>query len=103
MIKDSRLLDTLDRRGDGHRFHSSYGFDRYNVYHRYHPDKRSDRGYFPDEFKKVKQPTFDRYLKNMEDAEAWLLVMNKLFKMHDYTENMKAIIAIFSLKAKANI
>lgn len=41
-------------------------------------------GYFPDEFKKVKPPTFDGYLKKLEDAEAGLLVMKKLFELHEY-------------------
>jgi len=39
-------------------------------------------------------------LKNPDDAEAWLLWMKKLFELHEYTENMKAKIAIFNLKGK---
>ena len=29
--------------------------------------------------------------------------MKKIFELHEYTENMKAIIAIFSLKGKVDI
>lgn len=29
--------------------------------------------------------------------------MKNFFELHDFTENMKAIIAMFSLKGKANI
>jgi len=96
-------LDTLNRRGNGHRFYSSCGSDRNYDHHFYHPYKRSDRGYFLDEFKKAKRPTFDGDLKNPEDVEAWLLGMKKLFELHEHTENMKAKIAMFSLKGKVNI
>lgn len=102
-IKDDRLLDTLDKRGYGHKFYSSSGFHRHYDRHCYHPYMRSDRGYFLDEFKKSKPPTFDGDLKKLEDFEAWLLGMNKLFEFHDYTENMKAKIIVFSLKGKTYI
>lgn len=39
----------------------------------------------------------------MEDVEAWILGMNKLFELHDYTNNMKAKVAIFSLNGKVDI
>lgn len=48
-------------------------------------------------------PTFDGYLKKPKDAKAWLLGMNKFFKLHEYTENMKARIDIFSPKGKVDI
>lgn len=48
----------------------------------------SDRGYFPDEFKKQKPPTFHGDLKKLEDAEAWILGMKTLFELHEYTRNM---------------
>ena len=96
-------MDTRYRRGDGHKVYSSSRSERYRDHHRYHPYRRSGRGYFLDEFKKSKPPTFDGDLKKSEDAEAWLLGMKKFFKVHDYTENMKAKIVIFSLKGKVNI
>ena len=54
-------------------------------------------------FKKEKPPNLDGYAKKSEDAEAWILGMNKFFELHEYTDNMKAIIVIFNLKVKTNI
>jgi len=103
MIRDGRFLDTPDRRDDGCRFYSSYDFDMYHDHRRYHHYRRNYMGYFQDEFKKEKPPTFNGEMKKSKDVEAWLLAMNKFFKMHDYLKNMKAKIATFSLKGKSNI
>ena len=56
-----------------------------------------------DDFKKVKPPKFDGEMKKSQDAEAWILGIRILFRLHDYSENMKARIATFSLKGKADI
>jgi len=103
MVTDDRFLDTLDRRGDGYRYYSSSCLDRHYDRHHNHPYKRSDKGYFLDEFKKVKPPNFDGYLKKSEDVEPWLTEMKKFFELHEYTKNMKAKIVIFRLKGKAYI
>ncbi len=42
-------------------------------------------------------------MKKSQDVEVWLLGMNKLLRFHDYSENMKAKIAMFSLKGKVDI
>jgi len=102
-IRDGRMMHTLDRRGDRHRYYSSSGSDRHHDRHHCHPYMRNDRGYLPDEFKKAKPPTFDGEMKKSQDVEAWLLGMRKLFILHDYSENMKARISIFSLKGKVDI
>jgi len=65
--------------------------------------RRSDKGYLSNEFKKVNPLTFDGEIKKPQDAEAWLLGMRKFFRIHDYSENMKASLATFNLKAKAGI
>lgn len=96
-------LYTPDRRGDGHKLYSCSSSDKHHDRHCYHPYRRSDRGYFLDEFKKEKPPTFDADLRNPEDLKPWLLGMNKFFELHEYTENMKARIDIFSLKGKVDI
>jgi len=57
---DDKLLDTPDRRGHRHKYDSSSELDRH---HDHHPYRRSDRGYFPCEFKKAKPPTFDGEMK----------------------------------------
>lgn len=102
-VRDGRFLDTPNRRGSGHGIYSSFGSDRYHGHHHYHPYRRSDREYFSDQFKKAKPPTFDGEINNSQDAEMWMLRMNKFFKLHDYSQNVEAIIATFSLKGKANI
>jgi len=56
-----------------------------------------------DEFKKEKPPKFDKEMKKPEDAEEWLLGMKKFFRLHDYSENMKARVATFNLKGKVDI
>ena len=101
MVRDGKILDTSDKRRDSHSYHSSFGSNTHDDRYHYHPYKRNDRGYFPDEFKKAKPPTFHGYLNKMKDTEAWLLGVKKFFELHDYIENMKSIIAIFSLKGKA--
>lgn len=103
IVKYGRFLDTPNKRGSGYKFYSSYGSDRYHGHNCYHIYRRSERGYFPNEFNKVKPPTFNGELKNMDNANSWFLGMKKFFDLHDYTENMKARIAILSLKWKANI
>lgn len=90
-------------RGDEHRFYSSFGPKRYHDCHHDHPYKRSDMRYFPNMFKKENPHTFDGGLKKPEHVEAWLLEMKNLFEFQDYAKNMKAIIAIFSLKGKVDI
>eukprot|EP00253_Pinus_taeda_P008743 PITA_08743 len=64
---------------------------------------RSERGYFPNEFKIAKPATFDGELKKIEDAEVWLLGMKKFFVLHDYRKNIKFGIVIFSIKGKEDI
>lgn len=84
------------------RYYSSSASHRHHRCHHYHPSKRNDRGYFPYEFKKGNTPTFFGEMNKPQDAEAWLLIMRKFFRLH-YSENMKARITLFSLKSKAEI
>jgi len=42
-------------------------------------------------------------VKKPQDAEAWILGMNKFFELHKYTDNMKARVAIFNWKGKSEI
>jgi len=102
-MRDGKLLDTLDKRGHRHMYDFSSDSDRHHDCHRHHPYRRSDRGYFPDEFKKENPPTFDGEMKKTHDAEVWFLAMRKLFRLHDYSKNMRSRVATFNLKHKANI
>jgi len=96
-------LDTPDWRSSGYGFYFSSGSERYNGHHHYHPYRRSERGYFPYDFKKSIPPMLDGEMKKLEDAEAWMFGMKKFFELHDYIENTKVRIVIFNLKGKANI
>ena len=42
-------------------------------------------------------------MKKQEDVEAWRLGMNFFFELHNYIDNVKATVVIFSLKGKADI
>eukprot|EP00253_Pinus_taeda_P021272 PITA_21272 len=65
--------------------------------------RRSDRGYFLGEFKKGNPPTFDGDVKKTKGVEAWTSGLKKFFELHEYIDNMKARIAIFSMRGKAGI
>jgi hypothetical protein len=65
--------------------------------------KKHSKSSIPEEFKKAKPPTFDGEIKKGEEAEAWLLGLKKYFRVHDYSDNMKARVAIFNLNGKASI
>ena len=56
-----------------------------------------------EEFKKAKPPSFDGEIKKGEEAEAWLLGLKKYFRVHDFSENLKAQVATFNLNGKASI
>jgi hypothetical protein len=56
-----------------------------------------------EEFKKVKPPSFDDEIKKGEEVEAWLLGLKKYFRVHDFSENLKARVATFNLNGKSSI
>ena len=47
--------------------------------------------------------TFNGEIKTGQEVEAWLLGMKKYFQVQDYSENMKARVAIFNLNGRAFI
>lgn len=55
------------------------------------------------EFRNAKPPIFDGTDVARPTTKAWLLGMERYFKIHDYTENEKAKIAIFNLNGRALI
>lgn len=93
-VRDDKSLDTPDRRTSMYRHHSSSSFKRHHHnHHCHHPYRRRD--YLPQDFKKVMPTTFDGKMKNLEDAEAWLLGI-----LHNYSKNMKSKIVTSLLKGK---
>lgn len=94
-------MDTPDRGTDMYGYHFSPSSRRHHHNHNHHhPYRRSE--YFPNEFNKVNLLTFDGEMES-KDVVAWLLGMKKFFRLHNYSENMKAKIDTFSIKGKANI
>jgi hypothetical protein len=65
--------------------------------------RKHSKRHDPEEYKKSKPPTFDGEIKKGEEAEVWLLGLKKYFRVHDYSENLKALITIFNLNGKASI
>ena len=55
------------------------------------------------EFRKVRPPTIDGDRNKVQEAKAWLLGMKNYFRIHDYSGNGKAIIAIYNINGKASI
>jgi len=82
-IKGGRWMNTHDMRGSSYGFYSTCHLDRHQGHHQFHP-YRSEMGYFLDEFKKFKSPTFIGEMKKLEDVEAWLLGMKNFLELHDY-------------------
>jgi len=53
------------------------------------------------EFKKIKPPTFDGEVE--EDAEDWMINMNKYFQTYVYEDSLKARLAIYHVQGKATL
>jgi hypothetical protein len=81
-----------------------YSSSRTSSYSRRKWKKRNhSKNHNLEEFKKAKPPSFDDEIKKGEEAEAWLLGLNKYFRVHDFSENLKARVATFNLNGKASI
>ena len=55
------------------------------------------------EFKKIKPPTFNGETEKGEEAESCLSGMRKYFQIYNYSNQLKARIAIYNLSGKADI
>ena len=55
------------------------------------------------EFKKIKPPTFNGETKKGEEAESGLSGMRKYFQIYNYSNQLKARMAIYNLSGKADI
>jgi hypothetical protein len=64
---------------------------RTNSYSRRKQKKqKTSKGHKFEEFRKAKPPSFDSEIKKGEEVEAWLLGLKKYFRVHDFSENLKA-------------
>lgn len=102
-INSGRLLGTPKQRASMHGFDSSSTFRRHHHHHYQHHHRRSEKDYFLEEIKEAMPPTFYGEMNKSKDVEAWLLGMRKNSRLHDYLENVKAKVATFCLKGKADI
>ena len=55
------------------------------------------------ELKKIKPPTFNGDTEKGEEAESWLSGMRKYFQIYNYSNQLKARMAIYNLSGKADI
>ena len=55
------------------------------------------------EFKKIKPPTFNDETEKGEEAESWLSGMKKYFQIYNYSNELKARMAIYNLTGKEDI
>ena len=53
------------------------------------------------EFRNIKPPTFDGEAE--EVVESLLMNMNKYFQVYEYSNNLKATLAIYQLREKATL
>ena len=55
------------------------------------------------EFKKIKPPMFNGEIEKGEEAEAWLFGIKKYFQIYNYSDELKAKMAIYNLTGKEDI
>ena len=87
--------------GDQRNFHSTSDSSDDNHYTK----KRKYKPYekISGEFKKIKPPTFNGETEKGEEAESWLSEMKKYFQIYNYSNQLKARMAIYNLSGKADI
>ena len=55
------------------------------------------------EFKRIKPPTFNGETEKGEEVEFWLSGMKKYFQIYNYSNQLKARMAIYNVSGKADI
>jgi hypothetical protein len=93
---DSTEKEAGDSEGSSSNRTSSYS-------QRKQKKKKTSKSHKFEEFRKAKPPSFDGEIKKGEEVEAWLLGLKKYFRVHDFSENLKARVATFNLNGKASI
>jgi hypothetical protein len=93
---DSPEQEASDSEGSSRNRTNSYSW-------RKQKKKKSSEGCKFEEFRKAKPPSLDGEINKGEKAEAWLLGLKKLFRVHDFSKNMKARVVTFKLNGKASV
>ena len=103
--KLSKIKSSLSSKiyGDSHRKNRQYTSD--SSEDNYHSRKRKFKPYeeISGEFKKIKPPTFNGGTEKGEEVESWLSGMKKYFQIYNYSNQLKARMAIYNLIGKAYI
>ena len=87
--------------GDKHKSH--YTSDSSEDNHHTRKIKYKPYEEISEELKKIKLPTFNGETKKGEEAESWLSEMKKYFQIYNYSNQLKARMAIYNLMGKADI
>ena len=87
--------------GDKHNSH--YTSDSSEDNHHTRKIKYKPNEEISGEFKKIKPPIFNGETKKGEEAESWLSGMKKYFQIYNYSNQLKAKMAIYNLTGKADI
>ena len=89
--------------GDLHKQNSHYTSD--SIEDNRHTRKRKYKPYeeISMEFKKIKPPTFNGETGKGEEAESWLSEKKKYFQIYNYSNQLKARMAIYNLTKKDDI
>jgi hypothetical protein len=83
MLSDSSEKEVGDSEDSSSSRISSYS-------RRKQKNQKTSKGHKFEEFRKAKQPYFDGEIKKGKEVEAWLLGLKKYFRVHDFSENLKA-------------
>jgi hypothetical protein len=81
--EDSTEKEVGDSEGSSSSRTSSYS-------RRKQKKQKTSKGHKFEEFRKAKPPSFNCEIKKGEEAEAWLLVLKKYFRVHGFSKNLKA-------------
>ena len=89
--------------GDSHRKNHQYTSD--SSEDNYHSRKRKFKPYeeILGEFKKIKPPTFNGETEKGEEVESCLSRIKKYFQIYNYSNQLKARMAIYNLTGKEDI
>jgi hypothetical protein len=93
---DSTKKEAGDSEGSSNSRTSSYSQKKQKK-------QKTSKSHKFEEFRKAKPPSFDGEIKKGEEAKGWLLGLKKYFRVHDFSENLKARVATFNLNGKASI
>ena len=97
-IESSSSSEVFGEQRNYHTTSDSSDDNMYTKKRKYKPYEEISR-----EFKKIKSLTFNGEIEKGEEAESWLSGMKKYFQIYNYSNQLKARMAIYNLSGKADI